>query len=70
MLHPQLRGYNLLPFHFDKQLLLLGSVYDIFVTAQIPIARMNISDWGANEAATQGTRCEDGNIEDRERQRS
>ena len=52
----QLRGYNLLPFHFDKQALLLETVYDIFVAKSFPIARVNISDWRANEAIVNGSR--------------
>ena len=32
----QLRGYNLLPFHFDKQTLMLQSMRHIFLCAPAP----------------------------------
>ena len=53
----QLRGHNLLPFHYDKQLLFMESVYDVFVANQFPIARVNISDWKLSESAVNGSRC-------------
>ena len=41
-----------MPFHFDKQVLFMETVYSLFGTDTIPAGLLNFSDWQAAEAAT------------------
>ena len=54
----QLRGYNLLPFHFDKQTCLLVNIITCGLQDQIPLISANVSDWRAAETAINSSRCE------------
>lgn len=52
----EVRGYNLLPFHFDKQTVLLDTLFPALLAGGVPLAGLNISDWSIAEAATTGNR--------------
>lgn len=54
--HLEISGPNLLPFTYDKQILLINSIMTTSRMANVPVGLSNISNWQAAEAAKNGTR--------------